>query len=209
VKAETLVQAESSIDTASIAHDYVPCKTSTRLLAFAFDSAALGLCIFAGAILCWLVIGASISFNPLQPRPENGLLADASHVRVTTYLSTIISLCYFPGSWLTLSASLGQRLVGIRLHSARTGKPLKVSQALARWVLLGGPLWVIAAVRTDELGALLSLATLVWSGFLLVSTLRGETGRGAHDRWTGSVVTSVSRASQETRQLQTVKPNVR
>lgn len=193
MNAETLIQPESSYAMASVASDRVPCKMSKRLLAFAFDTAALGVCIFAGAMLCWLMIGAAISFDLMQPRPENGLLADASRIRVTTYVSTVISLCYFPGSWLTLSASLGQRLVGIRLYSARTGKPLNVSQALARWVLLGAPLWVVATVRPDELGALLSLATVVWSVFLLVSTLRSDTGQGAHDRWTGSMVTSAAR----------------
>lgn len=197
MNAHTPIGTGSHSATASTPSDYVPCRVSKRLLAFTIDTAALGVCIFAGAMLCWLVIGAAISFDVMQPAAENGLLADAWRMRVTTYVSTVISLFYFPGMWLTLNASPGQRLVGIRLYSERTRKPLNVSQAVARWVLLGAPLWVVATVRPDEMGALLSLATLTWSAFLLVSTLRSATRQGVHDRWTGSMVTSVSPASQD------------
>lgn len=209
MKGQTLAALELSYPAGFAQSDHVPCKVSKRLLAFALDTVALSICIFAGAILCWRLVGAAISFDLLQPGPDNGLLADGSHIRLTTYVSAVISLCYFIGSWLTLSASPGQRLVGIRLYSARTGKPLKVSQALGRWVLLGGPLWIVATATPDELGVLLTLATLVWSGFLLVSTVRSHTGQAAHDRWTGSVLTLAPQAANSTPQLRLVNPDVR
>jgi RDD family len=208
VKAEMLVQPAASYSAVSIAREYVPCKMSKRLMAFAFDAAALGVCIFAGATLSWLVAGAAISFDLTQPGPDNGLLADTRNVRLTTYVSVVISLCYFIGSWLMLSASPGQRVFGIRLRSVGTGKAVGVGQAFGRWILLGAPLWIVSTAMSNELGAALTIATMAWSAFLLVSTLRSDTGRGAHDRWTGSTVTSVARASDKSR-VRPIKPDVR
>ena len=210
MKAQTLAALELSYAAEPVASIHVPCKPSKRLLAFAFDTAALGMCIFAGAMLSWLMVGAAISFDLLQPGPDNGLVVDAAHIRLTTYMSAVISLCYFTGSWLMVGASPGQRLFGIRLSSARTGEPVTLVQAFSRWVLLGAPLWIVATATPNELGAALTLATLVWSVFLLISTLRSATGQGAHDRWTGSMVTSVPRPSAAIdRPLHLVKPDVR
>lgn len=185
------------------------CTVRRRLLAFALDTLGLSLCLLVGATVCWLVIGSAITFDLTQPGADNGLVSDAARVRVTTYVSTAISLCYFVGSWLTLGASPGQRLVGVRLYSASTGKPLSLAQALGRWVVLGAPLWIVATANSDALGAIFSLAALGWSVFLLASTARSDTKQGAHDRWTGSVLSSATALSgRNDRHLRLVKPHV-
>lgn len=200
------VQLTSSAE--AVESEMTPCNVSRRLIAFALDTVGLSVCIFSAATISWIVVGAAISFDFTQPGPDNGLLADPSLVRLTTYVSTIVSLCYFVGSWMLLGASPGQRLVGIRVQSAETEARMTISQALGRWVLLGAPLWILSTAMPDEIGAILTIVSVAWSAFLLMSTMRSPRGQGAHDRWAGSMVTDVSRGAKSPT-LRLVKTNVR
>jgi hypothetical protein len=180
-----------------------------RLAAFAIDTVVLSLCIWVGAVICWRVMGAAITFDFLDLSAENGLVTDDTLVRVTTYVSTLISFGYFVGSWLLLSASPGQRLLGLRTWRAGTNAPLTLAQASARWVFLGAPIWVLDTTVPDELGAVFSLASVLWGVFLLTTALRSKTGQAAHDRWSGSLVVAVEPAEDRaTSKLPLVKPNV-
>lgn len=209
VNSEAIDRLQPTRSGGAVQSEPVPCSVNRRLLAFAIDSVALSVCIFTAAMLSWMTVGAAISFDLTQPGPDNGLLADPSHVRITTYVSTIVSLCYFVGSWMLLSASPGQRLMGIRVLGAATNAPLTLSQALGRWVLLGAPLWILSTAMPNEIGAVLTAATLAWSIFLLATTARSPGGQGAHDRWTESMVADVSHVALGQSALRLVKPDVR
>lgn len=194
--------------TGTIESDVAPCNVNRRLLAFALDSVGLSACIFVAATISWMIAGAAISFDFTQPGPDNGLLADPSLVRLTTYVSTLVSLCYFVGSWMLMGATPGQKLLGVRVQGAGTKTRLTISQALTRWVLLGAPLWILSTAMPDEIGALLTVASVAWSAFLLISTIRSARGQGPHDRWAGSMVTDMSYAMKRPA-LQLVKTDVR
>lgn len=187
----------------------VPAGLDRRLLAFVIDSVALSVCIFSAATLSWITVGAAISFDLTQPGPDNGLLTDLAHVRITAYVSTVVSLCYFVASWMLLGGSPGQRLMGIGVSSAATSAHLTVTQAFGRWVLLGAPLWILSTAMADEIGVLVSVASVAWVVFLLTTTVRSPMGQGVHDRWTGSIVTDVSRAADSRVALHLVKGDVR
>ncbi len=74
--------------------------------------------------------------------------------------------------------SPGKALVGLRVVRARDGRPVGIVVGLLRTLILG-----IATLPTFGLG----LATLAWTALADASGRR----RGAHDRWTQTVVVDV------------------
>jgi uncharacterized RDD family membrane protein YckC len=92
--------------------------------------------------------------------------------------------------WRTQQATLGQRLVGVRVVSAGTWTSLALRQAVLRWVVLGGLFGLAAAVVLPwaiAWSVVIGVA-LLWAVALFASTARNRLGRGIHDRIAGDIV---------------------
>jgi uncharacterized RDD family membrane protein YckC len=105
---------------------------------------------------------------------------------VGSVLTVAVSAVYFIGSWTGgRRATPGQRLLTIQVGNAFDGRALTLDQAIRRWLGLGEPLVLFAAVP-----GLVGLSGLwfIWAIVLLVTTATSPTKQGLHDRLANSAV---------------------
>lgn len=103
-------------------------------------------------------------------------------------LTSTVGALYFVVSWPILGNTPGQRVLGVRVLSDPSGSKVSFPRALARWALLGGPLWIGGVLLPGLSGLVVMTGSLMWAGVLLVSTARSPDRRGFHDRVAGTGV---------------------
>jgi uncharacterized RDD family membrane protein YckC len=98
-----------------------------------------------------------------------------------------VDLLYFVGLWTSgLQATLGMRLVRLKVLGAATAGTLSVNDALLRWLALAGALSIIGLV--PGIARYSGILLLFWILALLVTTATNPLHQGLHDRWARSVV---------------------
>jgi uncharacterized RDD family membrane protein YckC len=117
-------------------------------------------------LICFLPVifgmyGCAFSASPLSGSPEPAAAVAYGGLAV-------LALGYFPFFWARSGATLGMRMMGIRVVSDRDAGPLSVGQAIVRLI-----------------GDLVSIFTY---GLLFVWIIVDKRGRGLHDRLAGTVV---------------------
>lgn len=159
-----------------------------RLAAYLAD----GIIVATAGYVIAAVLGAVIG-------PATELVADDQAARVVVRVGRLIaqavavmlvSGAYFIVSWSRWSATPGQRLLGVWVFDVETTQPLRPGRSLARWVVLGAPLGVLAALTIESpmLWSIVAFVAVVLAIVLLISTARSIERRGIHDRVAGSVV---------------------
>ena len=94
---------------------------------------------------------------------------------------------YFVGFWTGGGkATPGMRLFKLQVANAADGKRLSIEAASIRWLALGYAIALISLIPI--LSAASSLATVIWSIVLLITTSQHAMHQGLHDRWAKSVV---------------------
>ncbi len=102
-----------------------------------------------------------------------------------------IELLYFVGLWTSgLQASLGMRLLRLRVVSAGDAGRLTLNDAVLRWLALSGAFSILSLV--PSLGPTFATVSLVWVVLLLYSTRMHPLNQGFHDRWARSIVVQPS-----------------
>jgi uncharacterized RDD family membrane protein YckC len=143
----------------------------SRLVAFVIDLVFLA-CI---SIAIGLFVGAFRAGSSQAVTLAAGLVGVA------------IGGLYFVAFWTSgWHATLGMRLIGIRLLQAVDGAPLPLEAAVTRWLALLGIVQLLSILPFAQ--GVLGLIALVWVIVLLVTTATDRLHQGMHDRWTGSVV---------------------
>ncbi len=156
----------------------------TRIIAYIIDAILLsivfwvvGIAILGGLLLTGGVAGAIIGFLVL------GVL----------YLAG--SAIYFIYTWTTMRASPGQKVLNLETVNAADGATLTRDQAIRRWAFLFGPSalgtvanFALGGTSIAILGTLVSLATLVYTIYLLYSASQSPKRQGFHDVQAGTVV---------------------
>ena len=143
----------------------------SRLVAFVIDALILG-CIS-------IAIGVAVGAYREGSRPA--LLLGVGLVGVA------IDGLYFVALWTSgWRASVGMRLIGIRVLQAADGSTLALDAAVVRWLALTGIVQLLAIVPVA--GGVLGLVALAWVVVLLITTATDRLHQGFHDRWAGSVV---------------------
>ncbi|MEO6578546.1 MAG: RDD family protein [Candidatus Limnocylindria bacterium] len=164
-----------------------------RVAALLVDGLALSVLGFALLSLSVVVIGPSVRIEldgrsaPDVEIVEWRLLLDAT-------LVAAMSASYFVAFWTLRSASPGQAVFGIAVTD-RNSSPLTPRRALLRWALLGAPFGVIAEAAIDVPLVFLIMfgLSVAWVGVLLVTTRLSASGRGLHDRLSGTSVVRKAR----------------
>lgn len=101
--------------------------------------------------------------------------------------SVVVGGLYFIASWSGgRRATLGQRLFGIQVGNAFDGKPLRLDQAVRRWLAFGDFAQVFGIVPAISLA--ISGLVLLWNIVLLITTATSPTKQGLHDRFANSAV---------------------
>jgi uncharacterized RDD family membrane protein YckC len=89
-----------------------------RVVAYIIDAIILG------------IIGAIFAI----PFAVNYTDMNSSGYRASQGIDLILSAIYFTALWSYMGASLGQRIFGMRVVDATTGRPIGVGKALLRWL---------------------------------------------------------------------------
>jgi uncharacterized RDD family membrane protein YckC len=92
-----------------------------RVVAYIIDAILLGI---VGAIL-----SVPLGVNYSDP---NSLTSGAA--RTSNGIDLVLSFVYFTLLWSYMGASLGQRLLGMRVVDATTGQPISFGKAALRWL---------------------------------------------------------------------------
>jgi uncharacterized RDD family membrane protein YckC len=162
-----------------------------RVAAHLLDAIVVGLVGFAIAMLVSALLGPALTFD--MHADGSALIAlDPGRFLVQAAAATLASGLYFTGAWAgPWMATAGQRALGLRVVAATTtdGR-LGARQALVRWLLLGAPFGLLAALVIDTavLWTLVVAIAFAWTVTLLVSARRNAERRGLHDRFAGSIV---------------------
>lgn len=146
-----------------------------RLGAWILDGIFGFILILVGAVVLGIV-AAIIS-------PDNATLPE------WVYLLAVLGFyfVYFVGSWTSKGkATPGMRLFKLQVANASDGKRLEIGPAVTRWLALGYAFSLVGLIPV--LSGLASLATLIWSIVLLITTNQDKMHQGLHDRWGKSVV---------------------
>jgi uncharacterized RDD family membrane protein YckC len=168
--------------------------TASRLIAFIIDSVLVAI---VGSIIAGLLgFGTTRTF---QSGTATGASVSVEGAAFAVPM-VLVGFAYFVFFWTGgRRATLGQMIFKLQVGNAFDGQPLTLSQAVKRWLGYGTFLGLLAVV--PALYSVGSLAELVWSIVLLVSTVRSPTKQGLHDRFANTAV--VRRSGQSTSGLAT------
>lgn len=169
---------------------------SRRILAYIVDALLVGTLALAAVSLLELSVGPAVRFVPQPGRVAAIPVLEADRVLLDTLVATLVSGLYFVGSWIRWRATPGQRWLGLRVGDRHDPGRLEAGQAVIRWLALGAPWGLAAALSADSaLGAPVALAAVLWPVLLLIGTaldLRGR--RGPHDLVAHTIVLAGSQA---------------
>ena len=114
---------------------------------------------------------------------------------VVLLLQLGLSLAYFGYLWTATGATLGMRLLGLRIGDETDGQPIGRGQAVTRWLLLGIPsvLASLAAYVPDMIAVILSIVGVIWLLLLLYTMAQSPTKQGLHDRYAHTILVRVGR----------------
>jgi uncharacterized RDD family membrane protein YckC len=162
----------------------VVASTGRRFVAWLADLTL----VFVAAGVVAVVLGG---WHPVTRTMTND---DGSTWTVSTYYldavwsGSLLAFCsaiYAIPMWRSRGATLGQRLLGLRVLDAAEPRLLSWPRAAMRWFALFG--WAFFEIASSINGALTVLIA-VWLVVLLVSQMRDYRGQGIHDRLARSVV---------------------
>jgi hypothetical protein len=179
-------------------HRYVAHETwetatfARRSVAWLVDLAILMIAVFAAAA----VLGV------IETKQTVLMAQDGSTTTETLYplpalwsggLIALFSALYAVPLWRLTRATLGQRLLALRVTDVEESGALSWRRAAIRWLLLFG--WAFPVIGSG-VAALTWVFTLVYAGWfvvLMLSTWRNVRGQGVHDRAARSLVTKRER----------------
>jgi uncharacterized RDD family membrane protein YckC len=155
---------------ATVSEGVVIAGVFTRLVAYSVD----GLVLVSTSLIVSSVLGLDRTGDDILT-----LIVTAGLVGV--------DLLYFVGFWSSpLQATIGMRLLKLRVLGATTAGTLSINDGVLRWLALTGALSIIAVV--PGLSQYTDLIALAWVIILLVTTSSHPLHQGLHDRWARSVV---------------------
>jgi uncharacterized RDD family membrane protein YckC len=161
-----------------------------RLAALLADALALSAMAFAVAVVVSIVLGPAVDLDTTAESAGDAISVDRSVAVVDAFVVAALGLAYFAGSWWRAGRTPGQRCLRLRVAAAQHGGRPSAGQAVMRWALLVAPfsLAAIAGAAERSEAAVALLAVAAWYAALLVSAALDGTGRGLHDRITGTAV---------------------
>jgi uncharacterized RDD family membrane protein YckC len=161
-----------------------------RIIALIIDAIVLVvLLVVVGIVLG--VVGLSAGFN-VPTGTETSFVATL----VYSLVGLAVSAVYFIGSWTRSRSTIGMRVLGMQVGNAFDGKTITMEQGVRRWLALWGP-GTLASVVTGAgaIATLVSLASFIYSLYLLYSTSKSPTKQGFHDKFANTVVVKSARVA--------------
>jgi hypothetical protein len=157
-----------------------------RFVAYVIDCFIAG--IVAGIVL--FALGLVLAVAGVTWGSPNASPSAASSIASSLLFSLValaIQAGYFAVQWASSArATLGMRLLNLRLGDAATGRQVDLGQAFRRWLAMGDWLSVLGVLAV--LGGIANLALLAWTLALLVTTVASPTKQGLHDRFANTAM---------------------
>jgi uncharacterized RDD family membrane protein YckC len=124
------------------------------------------------------------------------VVEDATTVNLlSAILVTGLTFLYFVGLWTSSGgATVGMRLLALRIVRATDGGTLDIVPAIIRWVAFGYVFTVLTVL--PGVSVVSNWLLTGWTIVLLLTTAMSAVNQGIHDRWAGSAV--VRRADART-----------
>jgi uncharacterized RDD family membrane protein YckC len=175
-----LTSTERTPGPGGLLHADVP----NRVMALVLDAILLSA---VGLVLAWLFGGL---VTPTGAIDASGGGLDVVPFLLVMVLELVISAVYFVGLWTVSRATLGMRLLGLRIGDESDGRPLGRRQAGLRWALLGIPVTLAAAAVfvPNVIGLILGALGTVWLLGLLYTMAQSPTKQGLQDRLAHSML---------------------
>lgn len=148
--------------------------TYSRFAAYFLDSVLISVLISIPPAVLGLYDYANT--YPPEPMPRATFIG-------TTIFGLAIQTAYFLWFWTGgRRATPGQRVFNLQVGNAFDGKPLTMTQAVARWFSMGW--WVVLLVLLPffALAVAAYAASIVWFLILGISMILSPTKQGIHDR---------------------------
>lgn len=160
-----------------------------RIMALVIDIIVLSFC---GFLLAWL-FGGLVS-EPGALDSGGGELDIAAFVLVLV-LQLAISFAYFGSLWTLRGATLGMRLLGLRIGDESEGRSITWRQSAIRWLSLGIPslLVSLAVYVPNIIGLILASLGVAWLLLLLYTMAQSPTKQGLHDRYAHTILVRARR----------------
>ena len=156
---------------ATVAEGLVIAGVFSRLVAYAADLVLLG--------------SANLAVSGLL-----GLYGENRNATTALFVSILflaIDGLYFVALWTSgWQATLGMRLMRLRVLGANDAATLPATNALIRWFALSGVVTILTLI--PGIGGFAGLIAIVWVLALLITTGTDRLHQGIHDKWAGSVV---------------------
>lgn len=157
-----------------------------RFVAWLADSLIVGAAAFALALAAHAYQQIDVSTTGVNGFYIRGTQTTYVLSAVGYLLLSALSISYFAVQWRIVGATLGQRMLGIRVLDRASGRHLDWVHAMIRAAWFGGS--SLFAIVNPALGGLVGVGALIGiaMGF-------GQYGQGLHDRTSGSVVVRLPR----------------
>lgn len=180
-----LTSTERTPGPGGLLHADVP----NRVMALVLDAILLSA---VGLVLAWL-FGGLVTLPGAIDASGGGL--DVVPFLLVMALEFVISAAYFVGLWTASGATLGMRLLGLRIGDETDGRPLRRRQAGIRWALLGIPVTLAAAAVfvPNVIGLILGALGTAWLLGLLYTMAQSPTKQGLQDRLAHSMLFKAQR----------------
>jgi uncharacterized RDD family membrane protein YckC len=155
----------------AVGEGLVIARVFPRVVAFAVDAILLGL------------VGVAISL----PLGLYDVDRDPTVALAVSVVLVAVDFLYFVGFWTSgLHATVGMRLLQLRILDAATAGTVPLNDALLRWIALTGAVAILGLV--PGIDSSVALIGAVWTLVLLITTGSDRLRQGLHDKWARTVV---------------------
>ena len=160
-----------------------------RVIAFIIDAIILGIVGYILGIITTSILGD----NFLGVFGVGGFkVPSLLSTIVAVALLAVISAGYFIYMWTRMGgATVGQKVMKLRVVDSMTGGPMSQGQAINRWLTIGLPLALYQFYAWSIIGWLIWLASLGFLIYLLITTAQSPSRQGFHDTYAKTVVAKV------------------
>jgi uncharacterized RDD family membrane protein YckC len=160
---------------------YLVAGPGARIVAYVIDGLMLGI---LGIVLVGI---ADPSAYAIDAGGDGGTASPSAASLLAKIIILGLEFIYFVGMWTSRGrATLGMRLLRVRVIDATADRALGVTPAIARWVLLTGAIGLLGLLPIAA--GFFGILSLLWVVVLLVSVLTDPLRQGIHDRAAGSLV---------------------
>jgi uncharacterized RDD family membrane protein YckC len=171
---------------------FVYADLPNRIIAYIIDIIILAVAGFiVGAVL------GAVGLNTVTIDLTSPTLVNVNYAAIVIQglVGLAISAAYFIYTWTRMRGTVGMKALGMQIGNEGDGASLTQSQAIKRWIYVGGWISVAQIINPIPLvGLLVGVAGFVYVIYLLYTTSKSPTKQGFHDHAAKTMVVKATRS---------------